>query len=166
MASRMIQSMAVLLPQRIYCWQWRCIMMTSSNGNICRATGQLWRGALMFSLIYAQINGWVNNREAGELRRHLAHYDVILMRYFVRDCLWSVEDCYNTGHSFDAHHQLISWGTPFAPNWFRHGKIALGFCTGHGHALWRCLKQFGYRTVCHRQTKFWIKYIDITRRTR
>ena len=33
-----------------------------------------WRGALMFSLIYAWINGWVNNREAGDLRRHRAHY--------------------------------------------------------------------------------------------
>ena len=38
-----------------------------------------WRGALMFSLIYAWICGWVNNREAGDLRRHHAHYDVIVM---------------------------------------------------------------------------------------
>ena len=38
-----------------------------------------WRGALMFSLIYAWIRGWVNNREAGDLRRHQAHYDVIVM---------------------------------------------------------------------------------------
>ena len=29
-----------------------------------------WRGALMFSLIYVWINGWINNR---------AHYDVIVM---------------------------------------------------------------------------------------
>ena len=29
-----------------------------------------WRGALLFSLICASINGWVNNREAGDLRRH------------------------------------------------------------------------------------------------
>ena len=29
-----------------------------------------WRGALMFSLICVWINGWVNNREAGDLRRH------------------------------------------------------------------------------------------------
>ena len=35
-----------------------------------------WRGALMFSVICAWINGWVNNREAGDLRRHRAHYDV------------------------------------------------------------------------------------------
>ena len=38
-----------------------------------------WRGALMFSLIYASIYGWVNNREAGDLRRHRAHYDVTTM---------------------------------------------------------------------------------------
>ena len=38
-----------------------------------------WRGALMFSLIRARINGWVNNREAGDLRRHRPHYDVIVM---------------------------------------------------------------------------------------
>ena len=38
-----------------------------------------WRGALMFSLIYAWINDWVNNREAGDLRRQCGHYDVIVM---------------------------------------------------------------------------------------
>ena len=38
-----------------------------------------WRGALMFSLILAWINGWANNREAGDLRRHRAHYDVAVM---------------------------------------------------------------------------------------
>ena len=41
-----------------------------------------WRGALMFSLISAWINGWVNNGEAGDLRRHPAHYDVIVMSRF------------------------------------------------------------------------------------
>ena len=67
-------------------------MMTSSNGNIFRVTGLLcgeftghrWhrgqlRGALMFCLVCAWINDWVNNREAGDLRRHRAHYDVIEM---------------------------------------------------------------------------------------
>ena len=38
-----------------------------------------WRRALMVSLICAWINAWVNNREAGDLRRHHAHYDVIVM---------------------------------------------------------------------------------------
>ena len=38
-----------------------------------------WRGALMFYLICASINCWVNNREAGDLRRHHAHFDIIVM---------------------------------------------------------------------------------------
>ena len=69
-------------------------MMTSSNGNFFRVTGLLcgnspvtiefpsqsqWRGALIFSLICAWINRWVNNREAGDMRRHRGHFDVIVM---------------------------------------------------------------------------------------
>ena len=72
-------------------------MKTSSNGNIFRVTGYWpfvrgihtspvnsphkwqWRRALMFSLIYAWINGWVNIGEAGDLRHHRAHYDVIVI---------------------------------------------------------------------------------------
>ena len=67
-------------------------MMTSSNGNIFRVTGHLcgespvnspdkglWRGALMFSLICTRINCWVNNHETGDVRRHQAHCDVIVM---------------------------------------------------------------------------------------
>ena len=38
-----------------------------------------WHGALMFSLIYAWINGWLNNPEASKLRHHCAHYDAIVM---------------------------------------------------------------------------------------
>ena len=38
-----------------------------------------WHRALMFPLICAWINGWANNREAGDLRRHRAHYDVTVM---------------------------------------------------------------------------------------
>ena len=38
-----------------------------------------WRGALMFSLICAWTNGWVNNQDAGELKRHRTHYDVTVM---------------------------------------------------------------------------------------
>ena len=38
------------------------------------------RGALMFSLIYAWTNGWVSNREAGDLTRHWARYGVTATR--------------------------------------------------------------------------------------
>ena len=47
-------------------------------------TGQ-WRGALMLSLICAWINRWVNNREAGDLRLHRAHYDINAM------LLWCID---------------------------------------------------------------------------
>ena len=73
-------------------------MMTSSNGNIFHVTGHLcgeftspprgvnsphkghWCGALMFSLICVWINGWVNNRQAGDLRRCRTNFDVIVMK--------------------------------------------------------------------------------------
>ena len=42
-----------------------------------------WRGALMFTLICARINGWVSTREAGDLRRYRPHFDVIVMISYV-----------------------------------------------------------------------------------
>ena len=38
-----------------------------------------WRGALMFSLIYVRTNGWINNRDGGDLRRHCHLYNVTVM---------------------------------------------------------------------------------------
>ena len=38
-----------------------------------------WRGALMFSLICAWLNGWRNNCK-DDLKRYRAHYDVTVMR--------------------------------------------------------------------------------------
>ena len=38
-----------------------------------------WRGALRFSLICAWTYGWVNNRDTGDSRRHLAYHDVTVM---------------------------------------------------------------------------------------
>ena len=70
------------------------IMMTSSNGNIFRVTGHLcgkftgprWISRTKASdaeiwcfFIYASINDWVNNREAGDLKRQYGHYDVIVL---------------------------------------------------------------------------------------
>ena len=66
---------------------WRHQMKTLSallalcEGN-SQVTGEFpgqWRGALMISLISASINGWVNHREAGDLRSHHALYDVTVM---------------------------------------------------------------------------------------
>ena len=70
-------------------------MVTSSNGNIFRFTGPLcaeFTGHSWISLTKANdtklwcflwyapwINSLVNNRAAGDLRRHCAHFDVIVM---------------------------------------------------------------------------------------
>ena len=71
-------------------------MMLPWNGNLFRVTGHLcgefsgprwiphkgqWRGVLMFSFIYAQINGWVNNRKAGDLGHHHVYYDITVMTH-------------------------------------------------------------------------------------
>ena len=50
-----------------------------------------WRGALIFSLICVWINDWVDNREAGDLRRYRTHSDVIVMNYPNRSCFVWVE---------------------------------------------------------------------------
>ena len=60
-------SVLVVLVRRIH----RSAMNSPRNGQ--------WRGALMFSLICAWINVWVNNHEAGDMRRHRTHHDVIVM---------------------------------------------------------------------------------------
>ena len=66
------------------------LMMTSSSGDIFRVTGRnkgQWRRALIFSLICVWINCWVCNGEAGDLRRHLDHYDVSVMySHIVKSC--------------------------------------------------------------------------------
>ena len=69
-------------------------MMTSSNGNIFRVTGPLYGEftgpgefpaqravTRSFDVFFdlRQINDWVNNCEAGDLRRHRCHYDVSVM---------------------------------------------------------------------------------------
>ena len=57
---------------------WPFVRVIHRSPVNCPHKGQ-WRGALMFSVICAWINGWVNNHEACDLGRHRAHYDVIVM---------------------------------------------------------------------------------------
>ena len=72
-------------------------MMASSKGNIFRVTGlcagnspvngefparrPVTQSFDVFFFICAWINGWVNKQDAGDLRRHGAHYDVIVINY-------------------------------------------------------------------------------------
>ena len=92
-----------------------------------------WRGALMYSLIWAWTNGLVNNRNAGELRRHRAHYDVTVM---MNSCLSNVE-----GNELDFQKLMLVTNETMAVTWkhiFSHKTIisfvaykALYSCTWH-----------------------------------
>ena len=46
-----------------------------------------WRGALMFSLIYAWSQGWANNWAADDLRCHYTHYNVTVMTSVEAPCV-------------------------------------------------------------------------------
>ena len=52
----------------------------------------------MFSLIGAWMNGWVNNREAGDLRHHRAHSDVAAMIHDYRGVLYNITKLKMAGH--------------------------------------------------------------------
>ena len=97
-------------------------MITSSNGNIFRVTGPLcgeftghrwipntksqWRGTLMFFFFFicAWIKVWVNNREAGDLRRQ--------SRSFWRHCVWETRPC-----TVSASTVITKFGSEFVRDW-------------------------------------------------
>ena len=64
-----IKTFSVLLPICVGIHRWPVISPHKGQRH----------GALMFSLICAWINVWVDNREVGDMRRHRAHYDVTVM---------------------------------------------------------------------------------------
>ena len=82
------------------------------------------RGALMFSLIYARINCWINNGKVGDLRRNRAHYDVTVMFgwYYIR-AAWSILVQIKASHLFGAKQ---TWWVDSTTNvrdwttWWRH----------------------------------------------
>ena len=79
-----------------------------------------WRGTMMgFFFICARINCWVNNREAGGLRRHRAHHDVFVMS---KSILTILEHIYKKQILFESVLFLAdaSLGLPCLP--------LLGFC--------------------------------------
>ena len=79
-----------------------------------------WRGGLMFSLIFAWMNAWVNNREAGYFRHHRAHYDVSVMIYR-KPC--RVRLCSNSKKWYYYNAVIVRWyGCIFKLN------VGGGFC--------------------------------------
>ena len=95
------------------------IMMTSSNGNIFHVTGFFcggihwsavnslhkgqWHGALIFSLICAWINDWVNNREAGDQICHNAYHCNVLSNTSVKKTHSNLLKPFNLSRQSDAY---------------------------------------------------------------
>ena len=90
-----------------------------------------WRWALMFSLICAWINGWVNNREAGDLRRNRAHYDVNVLDFFGWHyvIIGICRSSYYT-HSFRKYFQTFAF-----QNWVRNAPGTGGFISQRAYQL-------------------------------
>ena len=81
---------SVAMSWRLHALPWWRHQMESFSALLALCTGNSlvpvnsphkgqWRGPLMFSLICAWINDWVNNPKAGDLRRYRGHYDVNVM---------------------------------------------------------------------------------------
>ena len=67
-----------------------------------------WRGALIFFMICARINGWVNNREAGDFRRNPAHYDVTVISLRTTGPSWLISSPMSVTSKT---HAILSWNT-------------------------------------------------------
>ena len=85
----------------------------------------------MFSLICIWINGWVNNREAGDLRSYRAHYDVIVMlllhhkRVIVSEIIDNSTAC-SPAYQVQANNKIIK--TPhYSPLCEENSTVTSGF---------------------------------------
>ena len=70
----------------IHCWLWintrsvACwLLWLLKSFSWWRHQMETFPRYMMFSFISTWIKGWVNNRQAGDLRRHSAHYDFTVM---------------------------------------------------------------------------------------
>ena len=141
-------------------------MMTSSNGNIFRVSGHLcgeftgppvnpphkgqWRGALMFSLICVWINGWVNSREAGNLRRYRAHFDVTEMHVTtIFTCIIRT-----------SHHKSLRAKIGILRYCTLHGEVNARICVSSKVATWHVQFNWAVYEYPHRISLPWSKFGD------
>ena len=81
--------------------------------------------------LHAWLNGWVNNREAGDLRRHRAHNYVIVMTFPINDrsSYNSLENCvirtiwhHDMGTNSALLDLCLQWGNPLVSGGFPSRK--------------------------------------------
>ena len=110
---------------------------------------------LIFTLICARINGWVNNREAGNLSRNGGHYDVIVMQSCMGKFAITVIASHGKGR-----------GTPeFARNgfpkiaWCGLQIMALGVLLAFWRSDYQCPSHSTLPTHTGVPRPFWTKFV-------
>ena len=91
----------------------------------------------VWSLIYARIHGSVNKGEAGDLRRHRAHYEVTVMRFCWHLCAKIVSAEWDTSSVWSKTEIALvlihgSWGES------RLRSSILLLCWSHWHSILYC----------------------------
>ena len=69
-----------------------------------------WCRAFMFSFIGVWIDGWVINREAGDLRSYRTHYDVTVMQTSFKPFYHLLRSCFMAPHWLHLQRSLSSQG--------------------------------------------------------
>ena len=101
------------------------------------------RGGLMFSLICVWTNGWANIRDAGDLRRHRAHYDSD--KWLWSDISWDVLT-YSQKASFGIFFVLAPISR-WTNTWVIWGIISPMYCVKLWHA-WVALVASKPSSIC------------------
>ena len=120
-----------------------------------------WREALMFSLICARINGWVNYDEAGDLRRPRARYDVTVMANILISVKESVVSPPCESY-FILYYTITANGISNVLCWHKYWKCEISFlrtqlsCSPMGHyqvkiLLWCPIAESPQKTLFHIQ---------------
>ena len=117
-----------------------------------------WHRALMFSLICVWINGWVNYRGVGDLRRHRAYHDAIVMISIRSDIIQTkVQWCHMciSHHRHLFVHQLVQtnnkWNIKASNKWLIVRRIPRRVVVCLTKVQW-CAERFkilGLHDVCH-----------------
>ena len=84
-----------------------------------------WLGALMFSLICAWRNGWANNRDAGDVRDHRAHYGVT-NAFPERGSNHYLDERWHSSPRFLGHGWLVASPSTLCVTEFGHYWLKLG----------------------------------------
>ena len=139
----------------------------------------------MFSLICGRINGWVNNSEAGDLRRYRVHCDVMVMLihksqhalvpyptilHSEQKCAHSCSEWSIVGYGTGAFWNLWNWSILISYFCYEYGCVLFSHALGGPHrkqtaccsiiSMWRKLSFIQWHYIAKIQRKYrWLSAI-------